>query len=239
MNIVKITTLALLIISFASCKRDYAESPNKAPTNIAATKGFVCDTFYTTGNANFEIGTYPFFATFNETVSWKIELIGQTSTATKTIFSTSSSINSLNSGWNGNHDGLYYFEVGEMVTANLIISGKPGITSSISFSIDAVKDAITASPTFMLVTPASDFEIAGTYPTQFSIFPVGGLYDPAYKIQDDQIRAPQGVQYLRLEGVSTEQNGFFVGGIQCRKNTTAAFNPADSTNFFPKSWTDK
>lgn len=234
MNILKISALACLLISFASCKRDYSDSPNKTPKNIAGSSDFKCDTFYAVSNSfDFTYGApFSFTANFNETVSWKIELHGQSSTAIKTLSGTSSQINAINSAWLGNHDGLYYFEKGELVTANLIISGKKGISESINFTITEVKNATTTTPNFMLVTSTSDFEKMGVYPSQFSIFPTTGIYKEVYRLQDDQIRAPQGTRYLRLEGVSTEPNGFFVGGIQCRKNAVA------STYFLPVAWTD-
>lgn len=234
MNIFKIATITLLIISFASCKRDYADSAAKAPTNISATSGFTCGSLVANNDADFPLTLYPSFtATFNETVTWKIELIGQTSTASKTISGTSSSINASNSTWVGNHDGLYFFEKGETVTANLIISGKSGVCSSTTFTIVTARNANASTPTFMLASPSSDYETAGAYPFEFNI---GGT--TVNMPQNEVIRAPEGVQYMRIEGVSAESNGFFVGGLQSRKNATAAFNPADSAGYFPLTWTD-
>jgi hypothetical protein len=227
MNIFKIATLSLLIISFAACKRDYTESPGKA-TNISASSSFTSSTFTVSGDADFPLDIKPSFSvTFSETVTWKIELTGQNSTATKTISGTSSVINAANSTWIGNHDGLYFFEKGEKVTANLIISGKAGVFASTTFTIAGARDTKTATPTFMLVSNSSDFETTGSYPSQFGI---GG--SQVYTPQNDKIRAPEGVQYLHLEGVSAETNGFFVGGLQFRRNTIA------STTFFPPAWTD-
>lgn len=238
MNIFKIATLSLLIISFASCKRDYANSPGKPATNISASSSFASTTFASSvTNANFPFDLNPVFsATFSETVTWKIELIG-TSGATKTLSGTSSFLDASNATWFGNHDGLYFFETGEKVTANLIISGKAGVFATTSVIIDAQKDSKTATPTFMLAmntgTNTSDFEGTLTYPYLFNI---GAT--TVNTLQNQTIRAPEGKKYLHIEGVSAEENGFFVGGLQMRKNTTAAFKPADSTNFFPKSWTD-
>jgi hypothetical protein len=239
MNIVKITTLAFLVISFASCKRDYADSPNKAPVNIAATPNFTCSAL-TSDMPSIDFSLVAgvpisFAATFNETVTWKIELIGQTSTAKKTISGTSSSINAMNSAWYGNHDGLFYFESGENVTANLIVSGREQVCASTSFAILGVRDAITDTPTFMLVDKYADMEnIGAVYPYQFSIFPPPPTspFLPNYKLQDSIIQAPQGQRYLRLEGSSTAANGIFVGGVQCR------INPAANQYFLPTTWTD-
>ena len=251
MNIFKIVILSLLVISFASCKRNYADSAVKAPTNISASNGnaFVCGTLgLGIPSPDFSLNlNQTFTATFSETVTWKIELIGKTSAATKTISATSSVINASNSTWIGNHDGLYFFEMGETVTANLIVSGKAGICSSTTFTIATVRDAKTPTTTFMLINPNkvgnqamdynSDFEIptSNGYPTQFTI---GAKSQSIYTFQNQVIRAPEGKSYMHIEGVSADANGFFVGGLQCRMNATAQFNPTDSTNFFPKSWTD-
>jgi len=236
MNIVKIITLAFLMICFASCKTNHADSPNKAPVNIAASPNFVCGTLTT--SAPFIDYSYPgvsisFAVTFNETVTWKIELIGQTSTAKKIISGTSSSINAMNSAWYGNHDGLFYFESGENVTANLIVSGREQVCASTTFGILGVRDAVTDTPTFMLVDKYADMEsVTAGYPDQFSIFPPTSPFLPNYKLQDSIIQAPQGKRYLRLEGSSTAANGIFVGGIQCRKNAAA------NSYFLPPTWTD-
>ena len=229
MNIFKIATLSLLIISFASCKRDYADSPGKPATNISASSSFTSSAFASSvTNANFPFDLNPVFtATFSETVTWKIELTGQTSQATKTLSGTSSFLDATNATWFGNHDGLYFFEKGETVTANLIISGKPGVFATTSVIIDEEKDTKTTTPTFMLVNPHSNFETVGAFPNQFSVFVNGGPDQPVYTPQSDTIGSPEGKKYMHLEGTSREANGFFVGGLQCRK-----------LYFFPATWTD-
>lgn len=239
MNIFKIVSLALITVSFASCKRDYDNSPAKAPTNISASSGFNCGTLGTNlPNADFSL-SLPFYftATFNETVTWKIELKGHTSKATKTLSGTSSYLDATNASWTGNHDGLYFFEQGEVVNAKLIISGREEPCTTISINLVGARDVKSSTPTFMLASTqpgsTSDFEASSTYPYMFNI---GAT--TTHKVQDDMVRAPEGTKFMRIEGVSAETNGFFVGGLQCRKNPTAAFNPSDSTNFFPKSWTD-
>jgi len=233
MNIFKITTLTLLIISFASCKRDYADSPAKAPTNISASSSFTSSAFASSGIANFPLLIFPnFTATFSETVTWKIELVGQTSHATKTLSGTSSFLDASNSTWYGNHDGLYFFETGEMVTANLIISGKAGVFATTTLTITEEVDNKTATPTFMLVNPYSNFESTGGFSAQFSVFVNGGPDQPVYMPQSDTIAAPEGKQYMHLEGTSKEANGFFVGGLQSR------MNPSANAYFFPTTWTD-
>lgn len=236
MNIFKIATLSLLIISFASCKRDYAESPGKPATNISASSSFTSSAFAVSGVNNFPLLLFPSFsATFSETVTWKIELLGQTSRATKTLSGTSSVLDASNATWLGNHDGLYFFEKGEIVTANLIISGKPGVFASTTLTITAEVDHTTATPTFMLVNAFSNFENIppGTgFPAQFSVFVNGGPDQPVYTPQSDTIAAPEGKRYMHLEGTSREANGFFVGGLQCRKT------PSANAYFFPVNWTD-
>jgi len=231
MNILKIATITLLIISFASCKRDYADSAAKAPTNISASEGFTCGTLgKSLPGADFGIfPKFSFSTTFTETVTWKIELIGQTSAATKTLSATSSVINSSNSSWIGNHDGLYFFEEGETVTANLIISGKLGICSSTSFTIVSMRDMKTTTSMFMLLNEFSDYESgAWAYPGQFNI---GNT--TVNVLQSDQIRSPEGKYYMHMEGVSAAANGFFVGGLQSRKSSSNT-----NTYMLPVKWTD-
>ncbi|WP_018342547.1 hypothetical protein [Cytophaga aurantiaca] len=233
MNILKIVSLSLLVVSFASCKRDYADSPSKAPTNISASSGFTCGTLSTNlPDADFSLNLpFYFTATFSETVTWKIELKGHTSKATKTISGTSSFLDGTNAAWIGNHDGLYFFEQGELIKANLIISGKEGPCATISFNLAAGRDYTSATPTFMLVSNTSGntstFEGSSNYPYMFNI---GAT--TLSKVQTADIRAPEGIKYMHIEGVSAEANGFFVGGLQCRKDAIAA------GYFFPVTWTD-
>jgi len=242
MNIAKkIGLLLMLTAAIVSCKkRDYSESGVLKPTNISASSNFSCGTLTPMFNGSpltipmdFSIGIpLEFSATFNETVTWKIVLRGKTSTAIKTISGTSSVLNALNASWTGTHDELYFFEKGEKVSADLIISGREGICTTDTIIIGNAKDSKNPTPTFMLVNPSSDFETNGSYPTQFSIFPVGGAYGPQFVLQADSLRAPEGVKFLRLYGKSTEPNGFFVGGVQSRKDAKAA------GTFFPPEWTD-
>ncbi len=236
MNIFKHSLFAaVLCISITSCKRDYTDTKVVGPTSIAASDNFTCGALTTSfgPSVDFTLPIPKFFvATFPETVSWKIELEGVTSKATKTIAGTSSALNVSNAFWTGNHDGLYFFETGETVVANLRINGKEGVCTSTSFVIGTGKDYTLETPTFMLVNSGSDFETDPGFPYQFSIFPNGGIYGPVYMQQNDSIRAPEGKQYMRLEGVSTKPNGFFVGGLQSRIDGSA------STTFLPASWTD-
>lgn len=239
MNIVKNIGLfiAFTVIIVSCQKRDYNDSGVMKPTNISASGNFNCGTLATqfggapTKSIDFSSGVpLEFAATFNETVTWKIVLRGQSSTAIKTITGTSSVLNASNATWSGNHDELYFFEKGEKVSADLIISGKDGICTTDTVTILQTKDSKTSTATFMLVNPNSDFEAAGAYPAQFSIF--RSPYAPLFISQDDTIQAPEGVKYLRLYGKSSEANGFFVGGVQCRKDAKA------EGYFFPKQWTD-
>ncbi len=247
MNIFKTTALACaLIVSLASCKRDYKDSGTSlAPANISATDNFTTGPFAAAfASVDFSLGIpQAFTATFSEVVTWKIVLTGQTSNATKTISATSSVINVMNSAWTGNHDGLYFFETGETVTADLIISGIPGAVSSITFTILKAPNfriPFASTTDFMLVNlnqaPSSvtwaDFETANTtnqnlYPYLFNI----GAKTYAVE-QTDTIRAPEGKRFMRIIGTSTQPNGFFVGGLQCRVNGAA------SAPVFPASWTD-
>lgn len=243
MNIFKHSLFAIVfLISIASCKRDYTDSKVIGPANIAASDNFNCGTLATSFGASVDF-TLPipksFVATFNETVTWKIVLTGLRSTATKTISGTSSAINSSNSLWKGNHDGIYYFETGEQVRADLIISGKSEVCSSVTFTITKAINYRAVTPTFQLVngnrsTYNTDFEpvnsaagIINSFPYQFNI----GARTLAIK-QTEAIRAPEGEYFGRIIGTSAQPNGFFVGGLQHRKSANA------TGTFLPVGWTD-
>ena len=242
-RLIKLGLIATIALVTVSCKKkDLNEGGT--PKNIAASGNFTCGTLDAqlgggpTTSIDLSLGLpLEFAATFNETVSWKIVLRGQRSAAIKTISGTSSVLNASNATWIGNHDELYFFESGEKVSADLIISGKAGICSSDTVTIINARNFRVVTPTFQLINAAattfnSDFEgtSAGTinnFPTQFNI---GG--STFRTLQDDSIRAPEGQYYLRIIGKSAEQNGFFVGGLQHRKNAGA------STYFLPVTWTD-
>lgn len=247
MNIVKnIGLLIMLTAIVVSCKkRDYNESGVLKPTNISASGSFNCGTLEAqfggapTTSIDFSLGLpLEFAATFNETVTWKIVLRGQSSTAIKTITGTSSILNASNAKWTGNHDELYFFEDGEKISADLIISGKAGICSTDTITLTKGINYRVATPTFQLIntdatTYNSDFEEGTSYTsinnfhTQFNIG--GSTFAVA---QDENLRAPEGKNFLRIIGTSAEPNGFFVGGLQHRKL------PDASTYFLPTTWTD-
>jgi len=232
MKMIKIWVLITFILStLASCKRDYTDKGVVGPTQIMASDNFqVTSAFTTTGVPPilFDLGVcQEFAATFNETVSWKIVITGNTSEATKTISGTSKVVDPSNSTWCGEHDGTYFFESGETVTAKLFISGSQPVYTT-SFVIQTEKSY--ASPDFSLIWMAN-FETGsiGTFARQFAI-PNNSFVTMVP--QNDTIRAPEGVYFCRIHGKSIENNGFFVGGIQERgKDSTA-------TAFFPPSWTD-
>ncbi|MGN6645133.1 MAG: hypothetical protein ACTHJT_01280 [Cytophaga sp.] len=243
-RLIKLGIIATVALITVSCKKKDLNEGGM-PKNIAASSNFTCGTLDAqfggspTTSIDLSLGLpLEFAATFNETVSWKIVLRGQTSTAVKTISGTSSVLNASNATWIGNHDELYFFESGEKVSADLIVSGKAGICSSDTVTIVNARNFRVVTPTFMLINGAatsnnSDFEptnnssYASTFPTLFNI---GG--ETKAILQADTLRAPEGQYLLRIIGKSTEQNGFFVGGLQSRRNSAA------STYFFPTSWTD-
>ncbi len=243
MNIVHKSFAVLgLLICMASCKRDHKEGSVIGPANIAASSKFaivspdtfriitvtdpITDVYLSTASPNFG-------AKFNETVSWKIILTGLNSTAVKTLSGTSSVIDASNSVWTGNHDGLYYFEDNETIKADLIIAGREGIYSTTNFLL-AQSRTFQRTATFSLSQTASNtpttFEGILNFPTLFN---VGGT--TTIKLQDSIIRAPEGTHYVHIEGVSTQANGFFVGGLQCRMDPSA---DTSVPRFMPKEWTD-
>ncbi|MFN8416004.1 MAG: hypothetical protein U0U66_06700 [Cytophagaceae bacterium] len=208
------------MISLWSCKRDYKDTGYVGTAYISASENFAIATPFAVSeqtSVNFPLGiNQEFTASFNESVSWEIRIVGKSSGATYTIKGVSSEVNASNATWTGRHDGINFFESGEEVEATLVVIGyKP--TTTFAFTIDAggQRNYTTGIPNLVYV-PYSNFESATlfSFPYQFSISPAGVYTGPT--LQDDVINAPEGTRYCRVNGKSTAANGYFVGGVQHR-----------------------
>ncbi len=129
---------------------------------------------------NFQDSSKVFFKTaFADTVSWRIVITGQTSFATKTIEGTSSSIDSLNSLWNGSQDSLYYFLCGETCFVRVYEVPAP------STLILLAQDTISISPCTGLAKPIPSYVLDLFPSTEDYLYVVG---------YDDENRLSNGIQ---------------------------------------------
>ncbi|MCU0415824.1 MAG: hypothetical protein MUE33_01450 [Cytophagaceae bacterium] len=234
----------VLFISW-SCKRDYEDKGFIGTPFISASENFQITSplsvaFPTTVNfANAEI--QEFNASFNEKVTWELQLTGIKSGATFLMKGTSDALDASNASWNGRHDGIYFFESNDSVVASLKVIGyKDILTTSFKIAPNGQKNYTTGNPNlsyilrtnFELIAPANapiNDQNINLFPTQFSISPPGIITGSV--LQNDEIRAPEGFRFGRVAGLSTASNGFFVGGIQHRR-------PNANLSSFYINWTD-
>jgi len=233
MKMNKIWVVVPLILTLLSCKREYTDKGVVGPTQIMASKDFKVTAPFSApiDPVLFDLDVCEeFAATFNETVSWKIIITGNTSKGTKTLSGTSDKLDANTAKWCGSHDGLYFFEAGETVTAELIVSGST-TTYKTSFTIGSTLNYSAPTSNFQLVK-GCDFETGAILGFSQGQFEIPNATFIKVLAQNETIAAPEGVYFCRISGKSIENNGFFVAGIQHRgKDSTA-------TAFFPPDWTD-
>lgn len=232
----------LPIISLWSCKRDYNDAGYVGTAYISASENFAITTPFSIQNSgsdinstfetDFSIDDISFRAEFNEPVSWEILIQGVKSHATCLLRGVSSSINSLNSKWNGYHDGIYFFESEDSLIVTLSVIGyKEKSIKSFKIAPNGQKNYKLAKPNMSFIY-RTDFEQVSSilnpntlninfFPTQFSISPSG--VQTGSVLQSDNIKAPEGKRYGMVSGRSTAANGFFVGGIQHRVGTIGTY----------------
>jgi hypothetical protein len=175
------------------------------------TISFAYDFLYTTNPTtglrdtllNVPRNTY-FSATFNESITWTLDIVGSASHATKRISAKSSVIDSSNSWWNGGADGAHLFLQGEKAQVTLTILGST-ISQTKEFYIHKARTYDSSQA--VLVT---DFEgVLGT------IYYYGDKNDPHYypaPSRTTTLNAPQGAFSVLMQG--TDNNGdYFVGGL--------------------------
>jgi len=148
-TILRLFFIVLSSLSLVSCKKESAVTnpEGTSPIIIEAPIGFAV-----TNNFSFSfspaVSTGPDFSNpatafyfeggFNAVVTWTITINDYISGAVKTITGTSNVINQSNASWNGSHDGLYYFNPGDIINATLTIAGSNIKLESGSFSITAI-----------------------------------------------------------------------------------------------------
>ena len=119
-----------VVFAISSCNRDLNENTFAASiVAVPADYTIPGGSFQTsTAQAVFSsfqgttAGVY-FLANFGRNVTWQLKIVGQTSSASKTLSGTSELLNQANSTWTGESDGGEFFRTGEVVIASLSIYG--------------------------------------------------------------------------------------------------------------------
>ena len=115
-------SLVVVITLLVSCKREDVDVIG--PEIAIASSNFELDKFeFNTSTVDFRVDSNWFSAKFNERVSWEITIKGTQSKAQKVIKGTSDSLTQFNTIWTGGHSGLYFFNTGEKVVAELCVFG--------------------------------------------------------------------------------------------------------------------
>jgi hypothetical protein len=111
-------SIVILLGIILACKRQYDDG-FVGPEFIPAPAGFTATNFAASPDpVNFSTSKVTFTATFSAKVSYKVILKGLSSGASKTLIGTGWDLSQTT--WDGSHDGIYYFRVGDTVEASLI-----------------------------------------------------------------------------------------------------------------------
>ena len=235
----------ILLLSMVSCKRDYTDKGYIGPAVRQASAKFTATGFSVQGPCDFSTASnYPSFnVTMNEDVSWTIVLTGQRSGATKTITRTSQGFGGVypnDAIWDGSHDGINYFETGEIVSAVLTVAGWNSSLST-TFTLNGAQVWSNSIIPCHLATVSTDFEsktgndsvwVGNGAPTMFDLQTkpatlsfryIPGEWPLANLIkQNSTFQAPEGQYFCRAQGsfnnFTASANGVFIDGVQCRTN---------------------
>ena len=149
-NYTKKIGLFLIVISGIiqfNCKKEVPKTNDPGLALIEAPVGFAVTSNFsynytpasTTGPSFSNPNTVFYFqAGFNAEVTWTITINDFTSGAVKTLTGTSNTINESNGRWDGSHDGLYYFNSGDVITATLTFVGSSIKLSSGTFTVTSI-----------------------------------------------------------------------------------------------------
>jgi hypothetical protein len=226
-------------ITISGCKRKKADY--LGPEYITAPDNLVVTGFAASSNVNFQTGACSTQADFSARVSYTITYRGLTSGAVKQYIGVSDKLDATVPGgvWNGSHDNLYFFHKGEQVEVTLSFL-RSEVNYKDTITIQEIRNTFPANPQLVRVGGPLYFsyEIAnpatgGYFPLQFWFSEAKNTADKFafYALASDYgIKAIDGVKTFRIAGVSDQPNGYFVGGIQHRSNTTAFL--------LPTTWTD-
>ena len=176
----------------------------KQLVHIRKNKAGTADTIYLV-EKDLVYNTY-FKASFNEVVTWRINIENKSTGAEKTIVGLSSKIDSSNSSWDGNADGLVYFYAGDVATVTLSIQGYPiQFSDTIIIGNNQTYDSAQA-------VLLNDFDNEAKTP---NLYPFGDKNDPIQNSTSTittSIIPPQGTHCYLLKG--NDNNGdYFVGGF--------------------------
>lgn len=207
-------------LAIMSCKK-YDQEFIGPPLGIAPDNFSVSGNSFTVSNSspNFLSDSVYFQASFNASVNWTIDLIGQTSGATKQIKGFSNVIDVTNSIWKGTTDTTKLFRAGEKVVATLSIFGWNQSLSTL-LTISQAKDHGFVLATFegISVDPAGNFVDQGYY--WYSSFDSG---EKSFMNKLGTSDAPEGNNVLRLAGSDANAN-YYIGKAGLSSSTPYTFN---------------
>lgn len=190
--------VGLFSLLLTGCNRDLddflGDEVIKAPSDFQMTTPLSTSTT----DADFAVSTFDFTASLSHKVSWKIDIVGASSCAEKTIYGVSQTIDASVAAWDGASDNIYHFRVGENVTAILTVVG--------SSESDTVNFGIISTKLFggILIT---DYEGSGVVTTNWwQSFKLGELI--SFSEDYTAIKSPQGAECLHLKGEDISPDGF-------------------------------
>ena len=230
----KIFSYSIVLIILFSCKRENKEF--LGPAFISASNGFVVNSF--TGSpspVDFTLTSVYFNASFSNSVTWKLTIMGNESCAKKDFVGISNSV--INLEWKGTHDGVYFFKKGETVTATLTFFGTT-YTSVLNILISKPRN----------FTTYGQFPLIGDFENPLLVEPQPPLYSPywasfnyptpianvnqgcdsaAVDYNGNLVPSVQGKKYYFIKGKGAQ--AAFVSGIQYFGALTPVM-PADPDN---------
>jgi hypothetical protein len=183
----RIILITLIISSWVACRKDKSiiDGPSISETysTFKIIEAFKADK----STVDFSAGEkVTFSASFNKSVSWKINVLGKTSKAQKTISGDGKFINVSNALWNGSTTKYPIFKAEECV-ATLSIKD---VTDTFSLSI-TISQAKKIEGLMI-----ADFE-GGLNSAWTKFIQTGANMD--FKVKTDSL-APQGAKYLNMAG---------------------------------------
>ncbi len=226
-------TVFVALAFVLACSRQNPEY--LGPAYVSAPEGFAVVSPLTSSNTNPDFNpavATTFDATFSSSVSWTLTLTGQTSGAVRTFTGISSGFTGLE--WWGDHDGVFFFRKGELVTATLSFFGT-------SMTAEAVAPiTIVEAPNYQTCGKFSrygDFEdetrITGAnnwFPFSNPTTPIAnvlqGVDSVAIDYNGNPVPSVEGKKYYYIKGKGAQAT--FVSGMQFTRTSNLSGLPADA-----------
>jgi hypothetical protein len=235
------TTFLIAGVVLYSCTRkkvDYL-----GPEYLSAPAGFSASNLNVTDPVDFTLGNCFVTANFSARVTYTVTFKGRSSGAVKSYTGVNNLIDASSPGgvWNGSNDGLYFFRTGEVVDVTISFL-RSDYTLSTTMTIVKERNPFTGNPNLIPLGGINNgYENSnvnpGSFPTQFAFSTAKATPTPyAERVlaSSEGIKAINGLEVLRLSGVSAQPDGFFIGGIQHRAGNLNSVN----TFMLPNTWTD-